>query len=1057
MGQFGANLSGRVVPSLAVLLSFGVALTSLADLAAALPGDVLLIVNEPEPMPGGIGIGVEYDGSRILYTHVGDNRIHFTDLSGADLGELSLTNWDGSPYTGDCCNAIAFNWMDRYLYGGGWGSTNLSRVDMRTGVVTMVKENAIPPQISFIDGLAWDPTTNTFWMSDDVSCFVEHLDISGNDIGGFDGCILTGYANSGLAVGLEGTLFYATASAGLIYALDTSSDPPTTLGVFSHTGGRDEDLSCGPRYTKSDNSVVTTLLSQDAYDNTFAIIEMAPGRCLTPDTPGYIDLFVSSADIWFVPPGPLPFGSVTSIEVTARNLGTQEARDVSIRFYDGPPPGANAIGSDQVVPSIAAYGGTGTASVPWTAGPPWAHEICVVVDPDDAILENDETNNQACATIEVLPPLLVTSLSIGQPNYTVAMTYVTSATPLTLTVLDLGGVGIQATKYWLDSGPWNVYASPFTLTGEGEHFVEWYSVDDLGNAEAVQWTYIRVDDTPPSTSLIVGDPKYLVGGTFVTSATPLSVVALDGGVTPVGIEATEYRVDGGPWLAYSAPFALAGDGLHGIALRSRDWLGNAELPVTAGIVVDDTPPITGISPSTGPFTPQTSFTLSATDAGSGVARSEYRIDGGAFLGYGAPFTVPPGSHRIFYRSDDHLENLEAERTLDVDVGSLPPVTLLIIGEPQWDAPPLYVTSATRLSLAATDRSSLGIRSTRYRVDSGTWANYTATGPFTLTGEAEHVLEWYSEDFAGNLEVVQSTVVRVDDTPPATTVEIGDPRYLVGGNFVKSTTPITLRAVDGGVLPVGLASLDVRIDGGSWTPSLGSFTVSGPDGPRRIEYAAADRLGNRETGFLDLFLDDAAPVTEISPADGPSSPDIVFTLAPTDPGSGVARTEYRIDGGAWLPYDGGFSISVGDHVIGYRSVDNLGNEERERTLDVRIRTVVSVNTNLKPFVAAVFAITLVVVGLRSARRAPWRGVATWKGRSQAFLATSLPFVAAEATTGIVSLFTGMLAIPPLLGLGMVVDVAILAAGLIIFILRARRTGGRRVRTSHDAAPVTALNL
>jgi hypothetical protein len=43
---------------------------------------------------------------------------------------------------------------------------------------------------------------------------------------------------------------------------------------------------------------------------------------------------------------------------------------------------------------------------------------------------------------------------------------------------------------------------------------------------------------------------------------------------------------------------------------------------------------------------------------------------------------------------------------------------------------------------------------------------------------------------------------------------------------------------------------------------------------------------------------------------------------------------------------------------------------------------------------------------------------------------LPFVVAEALTGIASFFFGILSIPPLFGVGMVVDVTIFASGLTI---------------------------
>jgi hypothetical protein len=51
-------------------------------------------------------------------------------------------------------------------------------------------------------------------------------------------------------------------------------------------------------------------------------------------------------------------------------------------------------------------------------------------------------------------------------------------------------------------------------------------------------------------------------------------------------------------------------------------------------------------------------------------------------------------------------------------------------------------------------------------------------------------------------------------PSATTaISIGEPKYLTGGNFVKSSTPLTLSAADGGVGP---NSTFYRLWDGSWT-------------------------------------------------------------------------------------------------------------------------------------------------------------------------------------------------------------------------------------------------
>jgi hypothetical protein len=406
----------------------------------------------------------------------------------------------------------------------------------------------------------------------------------------------------------------------------------------------------------------------------------------------------------------------------------------------------------------------------------------------------------------------------------------------------------------------------FFLAGEGEHAVNWRSTDWAGNLEDVSSMALTVDDTPPATTLSIGDSKYLVGGNFVTSSTPLTLLAVDGGVTPVGLDHTEYRVDGGNWKTYSSSFPLAGEGAHTLEYRSRDLLGNSE-------------------------------------------------------------------------------------------------------------------------------------------------------------------------------AIQSMQMVVDDIPPATAISIGEPKYLTGGNFAKSSTPLTLSAADGGV---GSNSTFYRLWGGSWSPWRDystSFSLAGRDGTWYVEFRSFDYLGNMEAVRNEtLILDDTPPTTTISPSTGEFTTETVFALAVTDSGCGVNVTRYRIDGGNWTVYAGGFTLPEGVHNISFFSNDNLNNTERERWLVVTAGgqpPPPEVTVNYKPLIALVFAIILAVIGLLSSKKRPWKSGNDRMAVAKAFAFTSLPFVLAEAGTGMVSLLTGQLSIPPLAGVGTAIDLAILLVGLGAAVMRTKK--------------------
>jgi len=115
------------------------------------------------------------------------------------------------------------------------------------------------------------------------------------------------------------------------------------------------------------------------------------------------------------------------------------------------------------------------------------------------------------------------------------------------------------------------------------------------------------------------------------------------------------------------------------------------------------------------------------------------------------------------------------------------------------------------------------------------------------------------------------------------------------------------------------------------------------------------------------------------------------------------------------------------------------EAQEMTVNLLPPPEVAVN--YKPVVALVFAVILAVVGFWSSKMRPWKGGKERKAVMRAFAFTSLPFVIAEAVTGFGSLATGYLSIPPLIGPGTAVDLAVLFIGLavaIMFVLRKRST-------------------
>src|SRR5262249_24569057 len=112
----------------------------------------------------------------------------------------------------------------------------------------------------------------------------------------------------------------------------------------------------------------------------------------------------------------------------------------------------------------------------------------------------------------------------------------------------------------------------------------------------------------------------------------------------------------------------------------------------------------------------------ATDGFSGVASTQYALDGGAFQAYTGEFTVTAGGqHTLTYRSTDNAGNVESVQTLVFQVN--PQAGIVVIGN---------VPSTLGLSVGNV-APSLGA------FTPGVAGTYTATMAMTVTSSAQNTV------------------------------------------------------------------------------------------------------------------------------------------------------------------------------------------------------------------------------------------------------------------------------------------------------------------------------
>lgn len=570
----------------------------------------------------------------------------------------------------------------------------------------------------------------------------------------------------------------------------------------------------------------------------------------------------------------------------------------------------------------------------------------------------EEEVRASSAVVDGTPP--VSTLSIGAPQAVLATgeIVVGPATVLAASAEDpaVNGAASGAASALVKTGE-GAYAVELVLPAvDGPHAVLTKAIDNVGNEETPRATTVHRDSRAPNTTLALSTPAYAPAGggaPIVGAAHTVAFTAADAGAA--GVHHTEYALDGGAVQVYTGAFGLD-EGARALAYRSVDSVGNAENWVSASFRSDATLPQSTLTWEGAP-TSRTDFSISAIDpesngVASGVSRVLYSVDGGEERAFAGAFRLAEGARTIRHRAMDNAGNAEEARETVVTVGAadeLPPRTTLAFGAPSFGPVP-FISPATPATLSAADdalvvgdAAGVGVASTQWALDDGAFAEYA--GPIRIATDGVHWIRYASVDAAGRAEAVRASSAAVDGTPPASTLAIGSPRAMLasGETIVGPDTALAVSAVDPVVngAASGVAWTRAGVDGAAPAPVTGPFLLPAVDGAHAVVVQAADNVGNEEAPrSVTIHRDGAAPATTLAFSAAPNAGAIygaglALSFTAVDAAAGVNRTEYAFDGGAAAVYTGPFGVAEGVHALVYRSFDNVGNAEAERTVSITV--------------------------------------------------------------------------------------------------------------------------
>lgn len=208
-------------------------------------------------------------------------------------------------------------------------------------------------------------------------------------------------------------------------------------------------------------------------------------------------------------------------------------------------------------------------------------------------------------------------------------------------------------------------------------------------------------------------------------------------------------------------------------------------------------------------------------------------------------SLTEGSHKIRFRLDSTSDESSEVYISDIKIGlqtggmiqqefedtsdNVPPISTSTksgTGGPDW------FSSDVQVTLTATDNAGgSGVLETAYYLD-GDKILYIYNGPFTVSGEGVHELEFYSIDKVGNFEVNhQKTQIKIDLTAPVIVLLGSSPIDVAFGSVYVDEGAMAIDNINGNIISsvVTVGSVD--------TSSMGMHT---------IHYEIADAAGNPAT-------------------------------------------------------------------------------------------------------------------------------------------------------------------------------------------------------------------